>query len=664
MRTRRFSVIFSQNQWRVINRKSIVLGKKTLNVILIFSILFINLARVSPIAKAGPPTQEPPPGDFEIHVVEEAKQEAVTSASSTSALASGGPDSWGYLYEDSNDTLNGPTYEWIEISGNSTALPLSDDSYARLNLPFSLYFYGMPFSAISIGSNGVVYFKDSYLGFSNTSIPGPTQYPVEAFIAVFWDDLNPSAGGTVYYAAQGEPGSRRLIIEWRDVPRYGASGGLSFEIILFEGSGEIIIQYQDVLANSSAYDYGRDATVGIQANTSLGLQYSYNSSSLSNGLALRFRPPACAPFAAAIAGQKNVFLPLVMKSPSPYSFETTADACNTTDTNGRVTFYDNVSNGQVEVTVKNQSGVPLQNIDLFFYSNGNSVWVLVMDPRGIYFPQMIRRDYPGAAATGTQLLDDFGKPLGNREGQIRPQVAILPIVVILAAGAYGIHHLYELSQDPPRIELEEGSALACLTAEEFRHIIFLGGAVVAFHHVAAEFTVHAALWAAGELGFEELLANPLWENYGHDWPWAGENCFWITEIGGKPYIVVAPEGVDPDTFFQVEVKWDKNDSDVDLHVYDSRGNHAYYANKQSIPNGFLDRDDVDGFGPEVYTQLRRDPDVSYIVKIHYYSDHHNGPTNIRVRWRIGFTERDWSSATGTLSNGQWWTITTIRPGDL
>jgi murein DD-endopeptidase MepM/ murein hydrolase activator NlpD len=81
---------------------------------------------------------------------------------------------------------------------------------------------------------------------------------------------------------------------------------------------------------------------------------------------------------------------------------------------------------------------------------------------------------------------------------------------------------------------------------------------------------------------------------------------------------------------RVRLTWDTAGTDVDLHVTDSLGRHAFYANRTAIPGGTLDRDDVDGFGPETFTLAQRADGVTYAVSVHYYSDHGQGPTTARV----------------------------------
>ena len=99
--------------------------------------------------------------------------------------------------------------------------------------------------------------------------------------------------------------------------------------------------------------------------------------------------------------------------------------------------------------------------------------------------------------------------------------------------------------------------------------------------------------------------------------------------GASAPIVTVPLRIDP-LALRVTLRWDKHDTDVDLHVRDSLGNHSWYGNLCGIPNGCLDRDDVDGFGPEVFDLSELAPGVSYTVFLHYYSDHGNGPTTATV----------------------------------
>ena len=52
-----------------------------------------------------------------------------------------------------------------------------------------------------------------------------------------------------------------------------------------------MLQYKDVDFDNPLYDFGASATVGIQNSPTQGVQYSYNSPSLANELAILFLPP-------------------------------------------------------------------------------------------------------------------------------------------------------------------------------------------------------------------------------------------------------------------------------------------------------------------------------------------------------------------------------------
>jgi hypothetical protein len=104
------------------------------------------------------------------------------------------------------------------------------------------------------------------------------------------------------------------------------------------------------------------------------------------------------------------------------------------------------------------------------------------------------------------------------------------------------------------------------------------------------------------------------------------------------------------TALRTVLTWDKADTDVDTHVYDSHGNHAWYGNLNGIPGASLDHDDTDGFGPETFSMEQMEPDTTYAVDIHYYSDHGNGPTTATMKVQLGEQIIEVSEF---LSNHEW-----------
>jgi len=65
--------------------------------------------------------------------------------------------------------------------------------------------------------------------------------------------------------------------------------------------------------------------------------------------------------------------------------------------------------------------------------------------------------------------------------------------------------------------------------------------------------------------------------------------------------------------------WETDANDVDFHIRDARGGHAYYQDKRLASGGALYEDVTTGYGPECFT-IRGTPKAApYQLSIHYYS---------------------------------------------
>ncbi|HIJ51934.1 MAG TPA: S8 family serine peptidase [Planctomycetes bacterium] len=231
------------------------------------------------------------PSGVELDVKESAAPEAVPAL--VGEMSKGGPDAGDYIFIDS-DEPNGPAFDWIEIAGTGTNLNLGDDEhYFGIELPFSFPLYGSDHNQVAVSSNGTIYFEDKYFGFNNCCIPCGSNYDVEPFIAVYWDDLHPSPGAddNVYYAVVGDEPNRILVVQWENVGHYdyfGSEDWVTCQAQLFEENGDILLLYAD-----PSLEAGSFATVGIQRDRDCGLNYLCNQAGLHPGLAVLFayRPP-------------------------------------------------------------------------------------------------------------------------------------------------------------------------------------------------------------------------------------------------------------------------------------------------------------------------------------------------------------------------------------
>ncbi|MCX8053622.1 MAG: hypothetical protein N3B12_07415, partial [Armatimonadetes bacterium] len=180
-------------------------------------------------------------------------------------------------------------YAWINPTSH-TRIFLPDDGVSPAQpIPFTFSLYDRPYSQVYVGSNGLLGFISQGLNsYRNTALPTTTA--PNAAIYPYWDDLDPGAAGSVYIGIEGTAPNRKVVISWVGVRRYGASATrLTFQVLLCEGSNDIIFQYQDVRPNDP-YGAGRSATVGIENEAgTAAAQYSYNGSTLlQNKMALLF----------------------------------------------------------------------------------------------------------------------------------------------------------------------------------------------------------------------------------------------------------------------------------------------------------------------------------------------------------------------------------------
>ncbi|BAU13873.1 hypothetical protein LEP3755_44160 [Leptolyngbya sp. NIES-3755] len=182
-------------------------------------------------------------------------------------------------------------YSFENITSADSVLN-NDNSTALLptSLNFSFRFFGVDYNRFQVSSNGFL-----ALG-TSTSPPATDSRPenlnlnslttnIGPTIAAFWDDLDFGGSyGTAFYAVRGtqQQGDRRLIVQWNQAGVGGTNNGgdITFQAVLFENSGDILLSYADTFFGSGvANNNGGSATVGISDGQPNGqrLQWSYNT---------------------------------------------------------------------------------------------------------------------------------------------------------------------------------------------------------------------------------------------------------------------------------------------------------------------------------------------------------------------------------------------------
>ncbi|MCA0232701.1 MAG: T9SS type A sorting domain-containing protein [Bacteroidetes bacterium] len=160
------------------------------------------------------------------------------------------PSGWVQNAKDCDDTTPvGGSYSvsqsgtFAPISGTGTLLDIGDNQVAA-NIPigFTFQFYGTPYTAVTVSSNGFVQFN----GASNGCCVGqliPNAGAPNNLIAVAWDYLSPSDGGSVDYFTTGTAPNRRMVINYTGIPVCCSSTfpNVNTQLILKETSNVIEI---------------------------------------------------------------------------------------------------------------------------------------------------------------------------------------------------------------------------------------------------------------------------------------------------------------------------------------------------------------------------------------------------------------------------------------
>ena len=81
---------------------------------------------------------------------------------------------------------------------------------------------------------------------------------------------------------------------------------------------------------------------------------------------------------------------------------------------------------------------------------------------------------------------------------------------------------------------------------------------------------------------------------------------------------------------RVVISWNKDHTDIDLHIEDPNGEECFYSNNRTSTGGRLSNDFTDGFGPEQFL-LKKATKGKYKIKTNYFGDRQlklSGPTTI------------------------------------
>jgi len=165
---------------------------------------------------------------------------------------------------------------------------LNDGSF-YIPIGFSFDFYGYTYNYLYISTEGLISFND--IIWNHWHEPIPSAETPNNFIAPFWDGLEIDDSGDLMYQTVGTAPHRKLIIQYRNMA-FEASTILTgtFQVILYEGSNNIQMQYRSVANVAAIRPRGATAVIGIENYTGTeGISCSYHAMGfVSNGKAALF----------------------------------------------------------------------------------------------------------------------------------------------------------------------------------------------------------------------------------------------------------------------------------------------------------------------------------------------------------------------------------------
>jgi hypothetical protein len=189
-------------------------------------------------------------------------------------LATGGPDEFGYTWDDS------VAYTWID---GTTETGLSSNCEPEVEVPvgFPFKYYENTYTSVYVSFNGYLNMQPDDGCTGGRHAPNPA--PPNNTVAPYWVSMKNGIGAVRYTQGGTEP-NRYLVIEWHAVQDFFAFSQ-TFEAVLHE-NGDITFAYQSMSWGGACAGTGIEDATGTD-----GLEYQY-CSSMPSGKAVRFyRPP-------------------------------------------------------------------------------------------------------------------------------------------------------------------------------------------------------------------------------------------------------------------------------------------------------------------------------------------------------------------------------------
>ena len=133
---------------------------------------------------------------------------------------------------------------YTEITGGTISTATGDDG-EELNVPigFNFDYVGTTYTTLTIGTNGAVSFTNTNIGYTN-DLASTTATNLN-YIAPLWDDLYAytTQAVEIRYETAGTTPNQTFTVQFKNISWRLAANTVNFQIVLFEGSNNIVFNY-------------------------------------------------------------------------------------------------------------------------------------------------------------------------------------------------------------------------------------------------------------------------------------------------------------------------------------------------------------------------------------------------------------------------------------
>ena len=181
-----------------------------------------------------------------------------------------------------------PTYAFVDISATGTPTGLfGHDVTGALPIGFPFDYYGVAYTEAFVSSQGFLGFLPGQPEGCCGSDAIPSISAPNGMIAGLWAHIHTNSANAITYQTIGTAPARRFVVQFQNVSNLSASTSDTWQIILEEGSDEILVQY------ASAHGIGFQGRAGIENDTGTrGLQWGGAGPMTLINQAVRYAPTA------------------------------------------------------------------------------------------------------------------------------------------------------------------------------------------------------------------------------------------------------------------------------------------------------------------------------------------------------------------------------------